>query len=670
MRGVSKLLSIRLRILLGFGVLLLFALLVAGYARGVFGQLSSRVEMFSNLSDEALLIQQLNADLGWFSLAAQRSIEARTPEAEQAMAAAQAAVRRSFERVPHVVAADHLDRFKQIEAAYRELASGLSRLGELQVQRDSILASRIDKGVTQIRKNLQIISGGALALNDYQTASRVGQLQDVVMQAQVNVARSLVEQGSQALEGANDLIDQAVFHFNTLSSAAEGKGFDGTLANTKKQIGDLKSALSDLVKISAEYAAVRNDKVTAVGDKLRAATESQRAELVSAQGELRQAALRHLQTGNLSLLIATLTLLVVGTGAAVLIGNGIARPIVSITAIMRRLAAGDVAVALPANIGARELTEMAAAVEVFRDNAVDRARLAQEQELESRRKLERTETIERLIADLEQTAGKSITTLGRASGELARASAELARKTHAVTGQASSAGEAMIRATENVTSAATTADELAASIREISRQTVTSTEVTRLALGEAKQTAATVSSFAEVAQEIGDVVSLIQAIAAQTNLLALNATIEAARAGEAGKGFAVVALEVKQLAAQTSDATGRIAAQVATIQQRSALAVSAIEKVNGIIAQTSEIAGSVAAAVEQQSAAVITIAQAMSQASADARQGSGAMELVREESQSAEGPVGNVRSLGADLDQQARALDQLIKSFMGDVRAA
>ena len=56
----------------------------------------------------------------------------------------------------------------------------------------------------------------------------------------------------------------------------------------------------------------------------------------------------------------------------------------------------------------------------------------------------------------------------------------------------------------------------------------------------------------------GSVVAVLRRIsdiAGQTNLLALNATIEAARAGDAGKGFAVVAGEVKQLAAQTAQAT-------------------------------------------------------------------------------------------------------------------
>jgi methyl-accepting chemotaxis protein len=104
---------------------------------------------------------------------------------------------------------------------------------------------------------------------------------------------------------------------------------------------------------------------------------------------------------------------------------------------------------------------------------------------------------------------------------------------------ATSAVAASNDASSGVRVAADATDELASSIAEIARQITQTHNVVRQAVDEAHATDGEMTTLAESAQTVGDIVKLIQSIAEQTNLLALNATIEAARAGEAGRGFAV-----------------------------------------------------------------------------------------------------------------------------------
>jgi methyl-accepting chemotaxis protein len=179
-----------------------------------------------------------------------------------------------------------------------------------------------------------------------------------------------------------------------------------------------------------------------------------------------------------------------------------------------------------------------------------------------------------------------------------------------------------------------------------------------------------VQGLSAAAGKIGDVVKLISDIAGQTNLLALNATIEAARAGDAGKGFAVVASEVKLLANQTARATEDIAAQVAAMQGATGAAVGAIKGISGTIGSMDEIATAIAAAVEQQGAAVQEIARNVHEAAACTGQVSSNIVGVNH----AAGETGTASSLVRDaaerLGQQAEALNGDVETFLTRIRAA
>ncbi|MCG8691966.1 MAG: methyl-accepting chemotaxis protein [Minwuiales bacterium] len=150
---------------------------------------------------------------------------------------------------------------------------------------------------------------------------------------------------------------------------------------------------------------------------------------------------------------------------------------------------------------------------------------------------------------------------------------------------------------------ASASEELNSSISEISKQVNHSADVANRATDRAKESTEMVNGLATAADKIGEVVNLIQDIAEQTNLLALNATIEAARAGDAGKGFAVVASEVKALANQTAKATEEIAQQISSVQSTTSSAVTANEAISETIAEIHQATSTIAAAIEEQTAA-------------------------------------------------------------------
>ena len=227
---------------------------------------------------------------------------------------------------------------------------------------------------------------------------------------------------------------------------------------------------------------------------------------------------------------------------------------------------------------------------------------------------------------------------------------------------------AAIQATANVQTVAAAAEQLSASIAEIGRQVADAASVSRTAAEETGRTNTMVQGLTQAADRIGEVVMLINDIAAQTNLLALNATIEAARAGEAGKGFAVVAGEVKGLATQTARATEEISAQIATVQEETRRAVEAIRKIGGVIDHVREISAGIAASIEEQGAATAEIARNVQQAAAGTQDVSTNISGVTQSVSSSGEAAGLVLASAGELARTSHLLRDRLSGFLADIR--
>ncbi|PSO16291.1 methyl-accepting chemotaxis protein [Bradyrhizobium sp. MOS003] len=364
------------------------------------------------------------------------------------------------------------------------------------------------------------------------------------------------------------------------------------------------------------------------------------------------------------------SILLVGS-VAFFIGRSISTALIAMVRSMTGLANGDKSVVIPGVGRKDEIGEMAGAVAVFKANMAEAERLRAEQaETEARGRAQRKADMQRLADGFEGAVGEIIETVSSAATELEASSSTLTRTAERGNSLATAVAAASEEASANVQSVSSASEELTSSVSEISRQVQESARVADVAVGQAQRTNTRVAELTKAASRIGDVVELINTIAAQTNLLALNATIEAARAGEAGKGFAVVATEVKALAEQTAKATGEIGQHIGAIQTATEESVGAIREIGETIARMSEISSTIAAAVEEQGAATQEISRNIQHAA----QGTSDVSANIGDVQRGAGETGaasaQVHSAAQSLSQESNRLKSEVTRFLETVRAA
>jgi methyl-accepting chemotaxis protein len=458
---------------------------------------------------------------------------------------------------------------------------------------------------------------------------------------------------------------------------------DSTILKTKVETGTTKAGIAGQTGL-AEVLDYRGISVLSAHSPLKilgvnwvVMTEIDSSEAFAGVNAIRQ----------ISLIVGIIVLLAIGV-IGYFLARTIAVPMVVLTNAMTSLADGDNEIEVPYQTRSDELGDMGSAVQVFKDNAIEKIRLEgleevareernkreqeerEREEADNATRAKRQEHIEGLTSrfgDVAETALGNVAAQSDQMKSSALAMSDIAKNTEAESIAVASAAE---EASVSVQTVASASEELSSSISEISRQVSHSSSITDEAVIAATTTNETIQQLAQRSQQIGDVIDLINDIAEQTNLLALNATIEAARAGEAGKGFAVVATEVKNLASQTAKATEDIGSQISAIQRSTTEAVSATEDISKTIVEINEIAANIASAVEEQGAATSEISRSVQEAASGTAEVSQNIVKVKGGAEQTGEASGTVQDSAQQLADEFDQFRREIEGFLSDIKAA
>ena len=497
-------------------------------------------------------------------------------------------------------------------------------------------------------------------------------LEDRIGVISTGISDAIDTSGPEKVEAVIPVLEQTVEETKTfLSGLPTDDARVAAYQPVLDQIGGVVETLPPLMEAikKADYAAYETkgelDRVFAemivTLKEIRAGEDSQ---IVDRTGALDD----QFQTGLITNIILGLAAFVIAILATIIIARAVSRRFGRVLGSVSDLQAGNLNDKISETSTTDELGLIAQAMEVFRGQLIEREDMQKSQMDKAKSEQERSAKLQKASQEFDSEAQSALSNVKESVNEMRDMSDKLLSGTSEVENQTSAIQDATQSVATNIDAVAHSTNELSQAIAEISTQVNMAVQVSKDTLSNAEDSSRNVEALDDAADKIGEVVQLINDIAEQTNLLALNATIEAARAGEAGKGFAVVANEVKTLASQTAKATDEIGSHVSKIQASVKDTVGGIKGISGQAQQMTEIAGVIAAAVEEQNVTTDQIAQSARLAS---ESGSGAMDKLASfadlTSQSHAIATSSVESMNS-VETEANRMRRQVNSFLDTMR--
>ena len=384
----------------------------------------------------------------------------------------------------------------------------------------------------------------------------------------------------------------------------------------------------------------------------------------------------------------TLIALILAGLAGLTITRNIAGPLKNLTAVARRITAGDLSVTVAVSDRDDEVGALAHAFDAMSRALRAMAGVAEQIAAGDLRANVQPQSpndvlgnaFVRMMENLRRQIGsmaEGATVLGTAAGEIAASTAQLASgasESAAAVSQTTTTVEE-VRQTAQLTSqkvkavadSAQKAAQISHTGRKSTDEVVTGMERIRTQM---ESIAESMMRLSEQSQTIGQIIATVEDLSAQSNLLAVNAAIEAAKAGEHGKGFGVVAQEVKSLSEQSRQATDRVRTILGDIQKATTAAVMATEQGGKAVeagSRQTELAGesigTLATSVAEAAQAATQIAASSQQQLVGMEQVAGAMENIRQASTQNVASARQLEASARNLNELGQRLKHLVESY-------